>query len=66
MRLDAAVKDRPLSEELKRVFAAGYQRGAYAWHLACALFLPIESADLLFLTEDEKQRSTAARLGFRT
>ncbi|MEX2472102.1 MAG: PIN domain-containing protein [Gemmatimonadota bacterium] len=56
--------DRPLSEELDQVFAAGYQRGADAWHLATALFLAERPADLPLVSLDERQRSVAAKLGF--
>ncbi|MCA1789259.1 MAG: type II toxin-antitoxin system VapC family toxin [Thioalkalivibrio sp.] len=56
--------DRPLSEELGRVFAAGYQRGADAWHLATALFLAEHPGDLPLVSLDERQRGVAAKLGF--
>lgn len=56
--------DRPLSAELDRVFAAGYQRGADAWHLATALFLAGRPADLPFVSLDERLRDVAAKLGF--
>ncbi len=58
--------DRPLSEELERVFAAGYVRGADAWHLATALSLGPDSGELTFLTLDDRQRAVAEVLGFRT
>lgn len=57
---------RRLSRELDRVLATGYVRGADAWHLACALFLDPEAAELAFLTLDERQREVATALGFRT
>jgi uncharacterized protein with PIN domain len=56
--------DRTLSAELDRVFAAGYQRGADAWHLATALFLAERPGDLPFISLDERQRGAAAKLGF--
>jgi predicted nucleic acid-binding protein len=56
--------DRALSEELSRVFAAGRPRGADAWHLATALFLVTDPADLPFLTLDSRQRAVAEALGF--
>jgi len=56
--------DRPLSQELDRVFAAGYQRGADAWHLATALYLAEHPADLPLLSLDERQREVAGKLGF--
>lgn len=58
--------DRPLSEELERVFAAGYVRGADAWHLATALSLAPDPSELTFLTLDDRQRAVAEALGFRT
>ncbi|MEP6591952.1 MAG: type II toxin-antitoxin system VapC family toxin [Gemmatimonadota bacterium] len=58
--------DRPLSEELERVFAAGYVRGADAWHVATALSLAPDPSELTFLTLDDRQRGVAEALGFRT
>lgn len=62
--LDWVFPDRPLSEELARVLAAGYLRGADAWHVACALYLAGDPAELPFLTLDARQRAVARRLGF--
>lgn len=56
----------PLSEELERVFAAGYVRGADAWHLATALSLAPDPSELTFLTLDDRQRAVAEALGFKT
>lgn len=56
--------NRPLSRELDRVFSAGYARGADAWHLATALFVVEDPADLPFYTLDQRQRELAAALGF--
>lgn len=56
----------PLSEELERVFVAGYVRGADAWHLATALFLAPDPSELTFLTLDDRQRAVAEALGFKT
>lgn len=58
--------DRPLSAELDRVFAAGYARGADAWHLATALFLTESPRDLPFLTLDRRQQKVARAVGFPT
>lgn len=58
--------DRPLSAELERVFAAGYARGADAWHLATALFLTESPRDLPFLTLDRRQQEVARAVGFPT
>lgn len=56
--------DRPLGAELRRAADAGYLRGADMWHVACALFLSPDPAELTFLTLDQDQRSVARRLGF--
>lgn len=55
--------DRTLGLELGRVFACGQLRGAYAWHLACALLLS-PNAQITFVSFDAKQREVAAKLGF--
>jgi len=55
---------RPLTAEISRVAQVGPIRGADLWHLACALFLAAEPAQLPFLTLDKRQRELAARLGF--
>ena len=62
--LDWVFPDRPLSGELTRVLSAGYLPGADAWHLACALYLAPDPAELPFLTLDRRQRVVARRLGF--
>jgi uncharacterized protein with PIN domain len=56
---------RPLSDEIARVHAEGYLRGADTWHLACALYLADDRAQLHFLTADLTQRAVASLLGFR-
>lgn len=56
--------DRPLGVELRRVAEAGYLKGADMWHIACALFLSPNPAEIAFLTLDEPQRGVARRLGF--
>lgn len=58
--------ERPLSDELERVFTAGYVRGADAWHLATALYLAPDPRELTFLTLDDRQRAVATALGFMT
>ena len=57
--------DRPLGREIETVLAAGYLRGADCWHLATALYLSPEPAELTFLTLDEQQAGVAAVLGFQ-
>lgn len=59
------VPDRALSEEIGRVLASGYLRGADCWHLATALFVCDEPSDIEFLTLDTQQRRVARGLGFR-
>ena len=57
---------RPLSDEVRRVLAAGHVRGAHCWHLASALFLSPEPSEATFLTLDQSQRKVARTLGFET
>jgi predicted nucleic acid-binding protein len=57
--------DRPLTAEIARVQAAGYLRGADLWHLACALYLSPDPAQVTFVTLDGRQGEVARRLGFR-
>ena len=67
--LDTVARVRPnrgLSAELQRVLAAGHLCGADLWHVACALFVAPEPADLVFETLDARQRQVAAKLGFST
>lgn len=58
--------ERRLTSELERVFAAGYLRGADAWHVACALYMTDSPIEVDFLTLDKRQRDVAAQLGFPT
>lgn len=60
------MQERSLTPELERVFAAGYVRGADAWHLATALSLAPDPSELTFLTLDDRQRAVAEALGFQT
>ena len=55
---------RALRPEIERVLAAGYVRGADCLHLATALYLAPDPAELTFLTLDERQQSVAQALGF--
>jgi predicted nucleic acid-binding protein len=55
---------RSLRPEIERVLAAGYVRGADCLHLATALYLTPDPAELTFLTLDERQRAVAEALGF--
>ncbi|MEO8620236.1 MAG: PIN domain-containing protein [bacterium] len=56
---------RPLSEEVDRVLAAGYLRGADCLHVAAALYLSPDPAQLTFLTLDARQGLIAKKLGFK-
>lgn len=57
--------DRPLHDEIERVLAAGYVRGADCWHLATALYLAEDPASISFVTADDRQRRVALALGFK-
>lgn len=58
--------DRTLAAEIARTLDAGYLRGADCWHVATALYLAPDPAELAFLTLDSAQSAVALRLGFRT
>ena len=58
--------DRPLSQEMSAVLAAGYLRGADLWHLACALYVVDRPQEMSFVTLDSAQRAVAEALGFAT
>jgi predicted nucleic acid-binding protein len=55
---------RPLANEIARVLDSGYVRGADCFHLATALYLAPDPAELTFLTLDKRQRDVAIALGF--
>lgn len=59
------IPDRPLHAEISNVFAGGYVRGADCWHLATALYLTDDPAEIHFLTLDQRQRKVARALGFK-
>ncbi len=58
--------NRPLSQEMSAVLAAGYLRGADLWHLACALYVVDRPQDMSFVTLDSGQWAVAEALGFAT
>ena len=58
--------NRTLSREIAAVLDAGYVRGADLWHLATALYVAPEPSEIWFVTLDQRQRTTASALGFRT
>ncbi len=64
--LDWLFPDRPLTPEYSRVLSAGYVRGADLWHLACALYLSPDPAQLHFLTLDKRQADLAGKLGLKS
>lgn len=55
---------RPLGSEMERVLRARSLRGADLWHLACALYLADDPAEVDFVTLDEEQRAAARAMGF--
>ena len=55
---------RPLATEMATVLRAGYLRGADLWHVAAALYIARDPAEICFLTLDQRQREVAASLGF--
>lgn len=57
---------RPLGAELERILVERYLRGADLWHVATALFLADDPAEIDFLTLDEAQAEVASALGFGT
>ena len=59
------IPDRLLHAEIAKVLAEGYIRGADCWHLATALFLTDNPAEVHFLTLDQRQRKVARALGFK-
>ena len=64
-RLSWIIPDRSLHPEIEMVLAAGYVRAADCWHLASALYVVGDPAEMAFLTLDERQRDVARALGFR-
>ncbi len=56
---------RGLGAELNRILGHGYLRGADSWHLATALSVTDQPAEMEFLTLDVRQREFARMLGFR-
>ena len=56
--------NRPLAVEMATVLQTGYLRGADLWHVAAALYIARDPAEICFLTLDQRQREVAASLGF--
>ncbi len=55
---------RSLAPEMATVLRAGYLRGADLWHVAVALYIAQDPAEMCFLTLDQRQRDVVASLGF--
>ena len=64
-RIEWIFPDRVLTREIERVLAVGRLRGADLWHVATALYLAPNPAELTFLTADIRQREVAAAVGFQ-
>lgn len=62
--IDWVLPDRPLSPEFHAILKVGYLRGADLWHLATALYVSDEPAQIAFITLDNAQKAVASRLGF--
>ena len=64
VRIQWVFPSRSLSTEMATVLQAGYLRGADLWHVSVALYMARNPAEMCFLTLDQRQRETAASLGF--
>ena len=65
-KVEWVLPDRPLSHEIRSIVSKGIPlRGAELWHLACALYLAGDPANLPFVTLDGGQAGAAERLGFK-
>jgi hypothetical protein len=56
---------RPLTREINQILAVGRLRGPDLWHLASALFLRRQVADLSLVTLDTNQGDIAHALGLQ-
>ena len=63
--IEWVLPDRPLTDEFERVLRVGYLRGADLWHIATALYLAQEPAEISFVTLDDRQRTVTVALGFQ-
>ena len=64
-RIEWICPDRGLTREIERTLAVGRLRGADLWHVATALYLAPDAAEMTFLTADKRQRDVAAAVGFQ-
>ncbi len=62
--IDWILPDRPLSPEFNAILEVGYLRGADLWHLATALYVTEDPAQIVFMTLDNAQQAVASKLGF--
>ena len=62
--LTLVLPDEPLSTYISRVLEVGHLRAPDLWHVACALYLADDPAQLPFFTLDARQNEIAAALGF--
>lgn len=65
-RIAWVLPDRHLGPEIETVLRVGRLRGTDLWHVACALYLAGNPADVTFLTLDVEQGEIARRVGFPT
>ena len=63
--IEWVLPDRPLSPEITAALNAGYVKGADLWHIATALYVSGDPAEISFVTLDRRQRQVAEALGFR-
>ena len=63
-RIQWVFPTRPLAPEMATVLQAGYLRGADLWHVATALYISRDPAEICFLTLDQRQQAVAESLGF--
>ena len=64
--LSWVLPNRTLSDEITTILSCGYLRGADLWHVATALYVAEDPAEIAFITRDERQGSVAKALGFRS
>ena len=62
--IDWILPTRSLSAELTKVLGAGDLRGADLWHVATALYVSSQPANLTFATLDAEQGRVVSALGF--
>lgn len=63
--IEWVLPDRPLGPEIATVLDTGYLRGADLWHVATALYVAGDPAEISFMTVDARQAAVAGALGFQ-